>query len=249
MSKRTIILKAEARETLTWLDDWFKQKIVEDGKRGFTPTFSLFDEVDEDANYWVAIQDAIKKAIPEDVPVPEGTLNKDFVRKLLAENISFIAEFSDLWMNQEQLILLVQARYSLVFGQQSPIPFDKNVNVFDLKCHHVGEYRTQVRVTCHAPEVVWMLEDLWQDIDIAFEVITNLPASSLELKSHRAIQTNEPGFLKREPQLQTKIKLDDLRKLREDAIKENHPIPKKQAAMDQVGGITDKTWSRHAPQL
>lgn len=172
MSKRTIILKAEVRETLIWLDDWFKQKIVEEGNRSFTPT-SILDEVDDDVNYWDAILEVIKKAVPKNATMPEDMIDKDFVRKFIVENTSLIAEFSDLWVNEAQLILLVQAQYSLIFDRQPPTPFEKNLNVFSVSCHRVGEHRTQVRVTCHVPEVVWILDDLLQDIDNAFEAADN----------------------------------------------------------------------------
>jgi len=53
---------------------------------------------------------------------------------------------------------------------------------------------------------------------------------------------------KRGAQLGTKYKLQQLRELRLDAIKNNRPIPKKKAAMDGVH-ITYRTWVDHDREL
>jgi hypothetical protein len=234
-------------DILAWLDDWFKQKIVTGGHRRFTP-LSFQEEILDDFPVLDLVNEYAKNYRPELLPISEDAIDKDLARKLIAENMSLIGEFSDLLINEKQLVLLVQAQYSAVIGQQSLPPPPTKWDVFSFKCHRVGEHRTQVQITCEVPETVWMLDDLWQDIKTAFEVIKDVSVSDPEPESQGSIQADEVSYQKRGPQLQTLHKLEELRKIREDAIRNTHPIPKKEAAMDQVS-ITDKTWALHAPNL
>jgi hypothetical protein len=53
----------------------------------------------------------------------------------------------------------------------------------------------------------------------------------------------------RGPNSRTIDALNDLRRIRSDAIKNGFPIPKREIAMEVAGGVSSNTWKKQDPEL
>ncbi len=95
----------------------------------------------------------------------------------------------------------------------------------------------QIETEAHEPRGRSALA-MWQD-----EVLPALQQTGLLKRTLPRLPKTSRG-----PQFKTRIALQRLREIRLAAIQNHRPIPKKDAAMDEVE-ITDKTWSRYDPEL
>jgi|GEM_PF-3430000 len=172
--KRSIILKADANKTFTWLHDWFYREGPISGDF-ISSEFNV--ETKELTDYIFA--EIPRENLPTDM-TDQDLRNRleDFFQENL--NASVKGKLSDLFTNKKEPSLIIYAQYQAEISGRSVANSNIRIPVLIIRCYEVGQLQTQLIATNYSPDVIHILDALWQEIRSTFDVKGESAADVIE---------------------------------------------------------------------
>ncbi len=176
--ERSVKLKSNAKQTFTWLNDWFYRNAVKEDHGSFEASslasFLDLDSKDFSQREWfINVLKSSMNLSDQEYITLRNAASHDFIDTLyksLMANASNKGIFSDLLVNEEELIIIVSAQYSFRLSTQYAATPLSNFRTIKIKCYDIGEHRTEVIADVYLDNLS-ALDALWQEVYSTFEVI------------------------------------------------------------------------------
>lgn len=136
---------------------------------------------------------------------------------------------------------------SIDLAQYVPADTDPILIAFWDDGHKVEVLSVDAEYSRHEQAVWIMAYDQGVEQERAESALSSWREVKLALKNDEAAR-RKPGK-KHGPHPKTMHTIERLQEIRLDAIQNDRPIPKKEFAMSEAGGISKKTWKLHGPIL
>ncbi len=162
--KRSVILKTDAKQTLIWLHDWFYRESPVTG-----------DFISGEFNVKAKdLADYMFDEIPRK-NLPTNMTDQDLRNRLesfFQENLNTTVKgrLSDLFTNEKETTLIIYAQYRAEISGKAVANSYIRIPVLTIKCYGVGQLQTQVIAIDCSPDVIHILDALWQEIRSTFEL-------------------------------------------------------------------------------
>ncbi len=208
--KRSVILKTDAKQTLIWLHDWFYRESPVTG-----------DFISGEFNVKAKdLADYMFDEIPRK-NLPTNMTDQDLRNRLesfFQENLNTTVKgrLSDLFTDKKETTLIIYAQYRAEISGKAVANSYIRIPVLTIKCYGVGQLQTQVIAIDCSPDVIHILDALWQDIHSTFE-IRDRPAIAVTKVSET--QTNSGKVEKTKNSGRYRLSKDEI-KFRRQQVKE-----------------------------